>query len=93
MRGSDLAAAGRRALWRGDERAAAGLFQRALELTRPTRLDVVLELDLAEALFRDSRKAAEVADGAAERARMAGDKTAEVLALVGRRLLPRVLCG
>src|SRR5439155_13608399 len=32
-----LAAAGKRALWRGDERAAAGLLRRALELTRPLR--------------------------------------------------------
>ena len=81
--GERLAAAGRRALWRGDERAAAGLLERALELTRPTRLDVLLELDLAEAFFRDSRKAAAVADAAAERARAAGDETAEALALVG----------
>ena len=81
--GERLAAAGRRALWRGDERAAAGLLERALELTRPARLDVVLELDLAEALFRDSPKAAAVADAAAERARAAGDETAEALARVG----------
>src|SRR6266545_4557774 len=43
-----LAAAGRRALWRVDEPAAASLLERALELTRPLRLDVRLELDLAE---------------------------------------------
>ena len=81
--GERLAAAGRRALWRGDERAAAALLERALELTRPARLDVVLELDLAEALFRDSPKAAAVADAAAERAHVAGDETAEALARVG----------
>lgn len=77
-----LAAAGRRALRRGDELAAAQLLERALELTRPARLDVVLELDLAQALFRDSPKAAAVADAAAERARADGDETAEALARV-----------
>ncbi len=81
--GKRLSAAGRRALWRGDERAAAALLQRALELTRPARLDVVLELDLAEALYGDSPKAAAVADAAAERAHVAGDEAAEALARVG----------
>ncbi len=81
--GERLAAAGRRALWRGDERAAAGLLERALELTRPARLDVVLELDLAQALLRDSSKAAAVADAAAERARTADDLPGEALARVG----------
>ena len=45
--GERLAVAGRRALWRGDDGAAAGLLERALKLTRPARLDVVLELDAA----------------------------------------------
>ena len=82
--GERLAAAGRRALWRGDERAGAGLLERALELTRPTRLDVVLELDLAAAFARrDGAKAAAIADAAGERARAAGDETAELLARVG----------
>ena len=44
-----LATAGRVALGRGDEQAAAGLLERALELTRPARLDMVLELELAQA--------------------------------------------
>ena len=35
-----LTAAGRRALGRGDDRAAASLLERSLELTRPLRLDV-----------------------------------------------------
>jgi class 3 adenylate cyclase len=84
-RGGDrLAAAGRRALWRGDDRGAAGLLERALELTRPTRLNVALELDLAEALFeRDGPRAAAIADAAAERAQAAGDETGEALARVG----------
>jgi AAA ATPase domain len=75
-----LAAAGRRALWRTDHRAAAPLFERALELTRPLRLDVHLELDLAAAHL--PREAAAIAEQAAERARAAGDQCGEALALV-----------
>jgi class 3 adenylate cyclase len=78
--GERLAAAGRRALWRGDSHAAARLLERALELTRPTRLDVVLELDLASALWRDPHQAAAIAVAAAERARAAGDEKGEALA-------------
>jgi class 3 adenylate cyclase/tetratricopeptide (TPR) repeat protein len=79
-----LAAAGRRAASRGDDRAATGLLERALELTRPSRLDAVLELDLADAVSdRDGTTAAAIADAAAERARAAGDETGELLARVG----------
>jgi class 3 adenylate cyclase len=82
--GERLAAAGRRALWRGDERAAERLLERALELTRPARLNVVLELDLAQThLERDGAKAAAIAAAAAERARATGDETGELLARVG----------
>ena len=82
--GERLAAAGRRALWRGDTLAAAGLLERALELTRPLRLDVVLELDLGQAISGGAPEvAAALAGGAAERARSAGDETAEALARVG----------
>src|SRR5205823_13150350 len=77
-----LAAAGKRALWRGDERAAAGLLRRTLELTRPLRLDVHLELDLARALWPNAQPAAEIARTAAERARREGDDTGEALARV-----------
>ena len=92
--GERLAAAGRRALWRGDNRAASGLLERALELTRPTRLDVVLELDLAETLSqRDSAKAAAIADAAAERARTAGDETGQAARPGRRRLPPLVVRG
>ena len=45
-----LGAAGRRALWRLDFRAAEGLLSRSLGLSRPYRLDVPLELDLASAV-------------------------------------------
>jgi len=82
--GERLAAAGRRALWRADNRAAVGLLERALELTRPARPDVVLELDLAAALFdRGAATSAAIAAAAAERARAAGDETGELLARVG----------
>jgi len=77
--GERLAAAGRRALWRGDDRAAARLLERALDLTRSLRLDVALELDLAEA-FKLDRKAVDIADAAAERARAAGDEAGQALA-------------
>jgi class 3 adenylate cyclase/tetratricopeptide (TPR) repeat protein len=81
--GRRLAAAGRRALSRGDDRAAASLLERALELTRPTRLDVHLEVDLADVLSRsEPEKAIAIADAAADRARQDGDETAEALARV-----------
>jgi tetratricopeptide (TPR) repeat protein len=79
--GKRLASAGRRAFWRGDERAAALLLERALELTRPMRLDVVLELDFAQALnYPEPGKAADVANTVAERARASGDESGEKLA-------------
>jgi class 3 adenylate cyclase len=79
--GARLAAAGRRALWRADYRAAAPLLERALELTRSLRLDVRLELDLADAQ-QVPREQAAIAEQAAERAREAGDRVGEALALV-----------
>jgi class 3 adenylate cyclase len=75
-----LAAAGRRALARGDDRAAASLLERSLVLTRPLRLDVALEIDLAEAVRANPEQAAAIAEGAAERASAAGDSTGEALA-------------
>jgi class 3 adenylate cyclase/tetratricopeptide (TPR) repeat protein len=75
-----LAAAGRRALWRGDERAAANLLERALTLTRPYTLDVMLELDLSQALWADPARAMAVAEEAAERASAGGDETGAALA-------------
>jgi class 3 adenylate cyclase/tetratricopeptide (TPR) repeat protein len=76
-----LAAAGRRALWRGDERAAVNLLERALTLTRPYTLDVMLELDLSQALWADPASAMAVAEAAAERASAEGDETGAALAL------------
>jgi class 3 adenylate cyclase/tetratricopeptide (TPR) repeat protein len=79
--GEHLAAAGRRALWRADYRAAAPLLERALELTRPLRLDVHLELEFADAR-QAPREQAAIAEQAAERASQAGDQVGEALALV-----------
>jgi class 3 adenylate cyclase/tetratricopeptide (TPR) repeat protein len=76
--GERLAAAGRRALPRDDE-AAAGLLARALDLTRPLRVDVNLELDLAQAL-NEPLRAAPIAMQAAERAAAAGQVASEALA-------------
>ena len=47
--GERLAAAGRSAAERGDFRATAVLLERSLELTRPAGLDLMLEIDLANA--------------------------------------------
>jgi class 3 adenylate cyclase/tetratricopeptide (TPR) repeat protein len=81
--GERLAAGGRRALRRGDERAAVSLLERALELTRPIRLDIHLEVDLADTLRRTKPlEGAAVADAAADQACEAGDETAEALARV-----------
>jgi class 3 adenylate cyclase/tetratricopeptide (TPR) repeat protein len=88
--GDHLTAAGRRALWRVDEPAAATLLERALELTRPLRLDVHLELDHARVFtVADPQRAATLAQAAAERARAVGDEAGEALANVvaaGHRL-------
>jgi class 3 adenylate cyclase len=79
--GERLAAAGRRALWREDRRAAAALLERALTLTRPLRLDVLLEADLAETSFVDDpRRAALLLERAAERAAAERDATGEAFA-------------
>jgi class 3 adenylate cyclase/tetratricopeptide (TPR) repeat protein len=80
--GDRLSSAGRRALWRGDDRAATSLLERALDLTRPIRLDVELELDLASAIESDPRKASAVAEAAAERAGVAGDDAGAAVARV-----------
>ena len=78
--GDRLAAAGRRAAWRGDGRAEARLLERALELTRRSRLDVNLELDFAACHLGDPRQAIAIAEQAAERAVEAGDSAGEALA-------------
>jgi tetratricopeptide (TPR) repeat protein len=80
--GERLAAAGRRALARGDDHAAVSLLERSLALTRPLRLDVHLEVDLAQALGSDPREAAAIAERAAERAAADADDAGESLARV-----------
>jgi len=77
-----LAVAGRRAYWLlGDFNAAAGLLERTLTLTRPYRLDVHLEVELASALeLVDVARAAAVAAAAAVRADAAGDEAPGALA-------------
>ena len=78
--GDRLLVAGRRALDRGDERASAGLLERALTLTRPHRLDVHAEIDLAAAHWGEPERAARIAEEAAVRADEAGDETGAALA-------------
>jgi len=78
--GDRLLEAGRRALDREDVRAAAGLLERALLLTRPFRSDVNAELDLAVAFLQEPARAKRIAEEAAERAAEAGDESGEVLA-------------
>jgi class 3 adenylate cyclase len=79
--GARLALVGRRALWRGDDRAAGSLLERALRLTRPLRLDVHLELDFALTYWESApEQAATIAEAAADRARQAGDEAGEALA-------------
>jgi len=76
-----LAAAARRGQHAGNDPRAQVLFARALELTRPARLDVHLEIDFAEQLlWQDPSAAVEVAATAARRARDVGDERAEALA-------------
>ncbi len=76
-----LATAGRRASDRLDGRAALALLTRAVELLRPIRFDLALELELAWAIADvDGRAAAEAADTAGERAEAAGDRSGAMLA-------------
>jgi class 3 adenylate cyclase len=79
--GDRLGAAGRRAFWRGDWATAVALLERALSLARPYRLDLRLEIELAEALYgSDLARAVAVADAALERATAAGDEADVALA-------------
>jgi len=79
--GERLGAAGRRAFWRGDWRTAAALLERALSHTRPYRLDLRLEVELAQALYwTDLARGVAVADAAAERAAAGTDEADAALA-------------
>jgi class 3 adenylate cyclase/tetratricopeptide (TPR) repeat protein len=76
-----LAAAARRGIHAGPDARAQSLFVRALELIRPSRLEIHLEIDLSEKLqWDDPARAVEVAEAAAERALAEGDALAEALA-------------
>ncbi len=90
--GKRLAAGGRRALSRGDRRSTAILLERSLRLTRPYRLDVHAELDLAWAHEQDMSVAAGIATAAAERAAAAGDEAMSSLARASASLY-RLLLG
>jgi tetratricopeptide (TPR) repeat protein len=79
--GERLGVAGRRAFWRGDWRTAAALLERALSQTRSYRLDLRLEVELAEALYwTDLARGVAVADAAAERAAAGRDEADAALA-------------
>ncbi|HEU4972037.1 MAG TPA: adenylate/guanylate cyclase domain-containing protein [Gaiellaceae bacterium] len=76
-----LAAAGRRAKDRLDGRAALALLIRAVELLRPHRVDVALELEVAwVAMDIDGHAAAQAADTVAERAEASADRSGALLA-------------
>ncbi len=81
--GDRLIAAGRRALDRDDARAAIGLLDRALTLTRPLRPDVHAALDLARALVQDPGRAARLCAEAGAQAAEGGD---EIGAALGRAM-------
>jgi class 3 adenylate cyclase/tetratricopeptide (TPR) repeat protein len=79
--GERLCGAGRRAYWRSDSRTAGVLLERGLSLTRPYRLDLRREIELAGALYwTDLAGGVAVADAAAERAAAEGDEADAALA-------------
>ena len=80
-----LAAAGRTALWRGDDRAARSLLERALALRK--RVDVHLVLDFAESRFTiDLQGGLAALEEAADGAEQAGDAAGAALARVAAAL-------
>ncbi|MFZ1878671.1 MAG: adenylate/guanylate cyclase domain-containing protein [Gaiellaceae bacterium] len=87
-----LAAAGRRAGDRLDYRTAHALLSRAVELLRPRRLDLALELEAAWRIV-DGRAAAEEADVVAMRAEAASDHSGAMLARATAALFVRVYGG
>jgi class 3 adenylate cyclase/tetratricopeptide (TPR) repeat protein len=79
--GERLCVAGRRAYWRYDGRTAGVLLDRGLSLTRPYRLDLRREIELAEALYwTDLARGVAVADAAVERTAAQGDEPDATLA-------------
>ncbi|HEY5693557.1 MAG TPA: hypothetical protein VIR14_03540, partial [Gaiellaceae bacterium] len=80
-----LAAAGRTALWRGDDRAARSLLERALALRK--HVDVHLVCDFAESRFTiDLQGGLAALEEAADGAEKAGDAAGAALARVAAAL-------
>jgi class 3 adenylate cyclase/tetratricopeptide (TPR) repeat protein len=75
-----LAAAGHRASDRQDYPTGAALLRRAVELVRPHRIDVALELESASTYDLDLRAASERAEAVTERVEAAGDRSGATLA-------------
>jgi tetratricopeptide (TPR) repeat protein len=76
-----LAAAGRRARDRLDNRAAAALLVRAVELLRPLRFDFALELEAVWAIDQyDVPEGTRAVQAVVERAEAAGDESGAMLA-------------
>ena len=83
-----LAAAGRRAYRRDDHDAAANLLARAAALA--PGVDIVLELEVVDALYwvgRSGADALERAESAAERAAAAGDRIGELCARIQEAMI------
>jgi class 3 adenylate cyclase/tetratricopeptide (TPR) repeat protein len=79
-----LMAGGQRAAQRQDYRAALSLFERAAALAPPAEIDLLLEVELGEALNGMGRfdEALRRADALAERASAAGDRVGELCGLI-----------
>jgi tetratricopeptide (TPR) repeat protein len=76
--GDRLKAAARRSLRPGNELPARRLLSRSLALTRPHRLDIDREVDLAVTFHTEApERAAATCEAAAERARAEGDERGE----------------
>ena len=89
-----LAAAGRRASDRLDYRTAHALLSRAVEVLRPHRLDLALELEAAWRMIDvDGRAAADEADVVAMRAEATSDHSGAMLARATAALFVRVYGG
>jgi class 3 adenylate cyclase/tetratricopeptide (TPR) repeat protein len=83
-----LTAAGHRAQARADYRAAASLYERALQLAPQGEIDLVLETELCDALFwaGSASEAIERSSSFAERAAAAGDRVAELCGTIKQSL-------
>jgi class 3 adenylate cyclase/tetratricopeptide (TPR) repeat protein len=81
--GRRLGDAGRRAVRRGDMHAGTSLLERSLDLTKPHRLDVHLEVEFVRAfMFTDAPRALVLAEELEARAASTTDEVARALAHV-----------